>query len=82
MIDPILTPISVVFYAAAFVFCTYIMVYFTHPDDRNVAFFPKIVVVCSKTNPIDSKSLLENCNTDVASSVFDTLTTRNSNILL
>lgn len=46
VVDPILLPISLVFFMATWVFCTYMMVFFTHPDDQNVAFFPKVIVVC------------------------------------
>ena len=43
--DIVLVVVSVVFFVILIVGCVYFLVYFQHPDDRLVAWFPKVVTV-------------------------------------
>jgi LMBR1 domain-containing protein 1 len=44
--NPVLIVTAVIFAILIFVASVYFLVYFQHPDDKLVAWFPKIVVVC------------------------------------
>ena len=45
MIDIFLLIVTVVAFFILFVISVYLLVYYQHPDDKNEAWFPKIVVV-------------------------------------
>jgi LMBR1 domain-containing protein 1 len=45
MADIFLIVVTVVIFLLLFVSSFYILVYYQHPDDRNDAYFPKVIVV-------------------------------------
>ena len=45
MVDVVLVVTSVIFGALVILGSIYFVVYFQHPEDRNVAWFPKIITV-------------------------------------
>jgi LMBR1 domain-containing protein 1 len=46
MVDVVLIITSVIFALLVILAAVYFLVYFQHPDDKWVAWFPKVVVVC------------------------------------
>jgi hypothetical protein len=47
MVDVVLIVTSVIFAALILLASVYFVVYFQHPEDKNVAWFPKIITVKS-----------------------------------
>ena len=45
MVDVFLIVSTVVAFFILFVVAVYLLVYYQHPDDRNEAYFPKLVVI-------------------------------------
>jgi len=58
MVDIFLTILVGVVYILLFAICTYVMIYYQHPDDNATAFLPKIVVVVSLSLAIASVLML------------------------
>jgi LMBR1 domain-containing protein 1 len=45
MVDVFLILVTVVAFVILFVISLYMLVYYQHPDDKNDAYFPKVVVI-------------------------------------
>ncbi len=55
MVDVVLVVTSVIFGILILIASVYFVVHFQHPDDTNVAWFPKIVTVCLRVAPFQSR---------------------------
>ena len=61
MVDVVLIVTSVIFAILILIASVYFVVYFQHPDDTNVALFPKIITVCKSLKLTAGRALTPVC---------------------